>query len=94
MAEGKGTSDHIGDLRIIIIKAFYTLVREVRGEENASAGDRITYRVTKYNKESVSDNVKKRIKWAVKIDNRQETLAAEGESVEIEIREEWEGKDI
>jgi hypothetical protein len=37
---------------------------------------------------------KKRIKWAVKIDDRQETLAAEGESVEIEIREEWEGKEI
>jgi hypothetical protein len=95
MAEGKGTTDHIGNTKIIFIKAFSVLVREVRGEENASAGDRITYRVTKYNKESVSDKDKKTIKWAVKIDDRpEEKLEGEGESIEIEMREEWEGKEI
>jgi hypothetical protein len=70
------------------------LVQEVKGEKEAKPGQKITYEVTKYNKDEVSEDDKKRVQWAVKVDGKQENLKEKDAKITLEIKKEWAGKEI
>jgi hypothetical protein len=71
-----------------------TLVWEVKGLEEALQSQRVKYKVTRYNTNNVSDGDRKNVKWAIKVDGKQENLSVTGETIEIEIKKEWIGKEI
>jgi len=71
-------------------------VKEVKGSAEGEAGDKISYRVTKYSFQLlINDKVRKNVKWSIKIgDNNKEDLTVTGEEIELEIKNEWIGKEI
>jgi len=74
-----------------------TLVKEISECKEASCGQTVKYKVIRYNRQesSVSSNDKKNIKWAVEVDGIQEELTdKKGESINLTIKEEWDGKEI
>jgi len=70
------------------------LVESVKGNEAALPGEKVTYTVERYNISNVEDSDKQKVRWAVKVDNKQLPLPVRGESVTITIKEEWAGKEI
>lgn len=70
------------------------LVRTAAGETEALPNDVIEYKVTSYNLPNVSDSDRKRVKWDIEVDGKQETLSSKGESIELEMKREWLGKSI
>ncbi|GIZ14779.1 hypothetical protein RCZ15_21200 [Capnocytophaga catalasegens] len=60
----------------------------------AQPNEKVTFTVTKYSQEKVSENNKKRIQWSIKIDDKQEVLKEKGEKLTLTIKEEWAGKEI
>lgn len=70
------------------------LVETVDGNTEALPNDVIEYKVTSYNLSNVSDSDRKRVKWDIEIDGKQETLSSKGESIELEMKREWLGKSI
>ena len=70
------------------------LVTKVEGKNSANPYEKVTYKVTKYNQDKVSENDKKRIQWAIKIDGKQEILKEKGEKLFLTIKEEWAEKEI
>jgi len=73
-----------------------TLIREISGEKEATCNQTVKYKVTRYNRDAadISEADKKNIKWAVKVDDKQEELKEKGEAIELKIKKEWEGKEI
>ncbi|MFK8273026.1 type VI secretion system tube protein TssD [Capnocytophaga canimorsus] len=70
-------------------------VRDLEADKpEAQPNEKVTYKVTKYSQEKVTENDKKRIQWAIKIDDKQEVLKEKGEKLELTIKEEWAGKKI
>ncbi|WP_123873994.1 hypothetical protein [Capnocytophaga canimorsus] len=63
-------------------------------KEEAQPNEKVTYKVTKYSQEKVTENDKKSIQWAIKIDGKQEVLKEKGEKLVLTIKEEWAGKEI
>ncbi len=70
------------------------LVTKVEGKNTAIPYEKVTYKVTKYNQDKVSENDKKRIQWAIKIDGEQEILKEKGEKLVLTIKDEWAAKEI
>ena len=70
------------------------LITKVEGKNSANPYEKVTYKVTKYNQDKVSENDKKRIQWAIKIDGKQEILKEKGEKLFLTIKEEWAEKEI
>lgn len=70
------------------------LVTKVEGKNSANPYEKVTYKVTKYNQDKVSENDKKRIQWAMKIDGEKQLLKEKGDTLELTIKEEWTGKEI
>jgi len=70
------------------------LVTKVEGKNTAIPYEKVTYKVTKYNQDKVSENDKKRIQWAIKINGKQEILKEKGEELKLTIKEEWAEKEI
>jgi hypothetical protein len=71
------------------------LVKEVTGKTEAFPGQKAEYRVTRYNRDKVSDADRNSVKWAIKTDGNQEELKnKKGEKVTVEIKKEWAGKEI
>ncbi|WP_255317808.1 hypothetical protein [Capnocytophaga canimorsus] len=70
-------------------------VRDLEADKpEAQPNEKVTYKVTKYSQEKVTENDKKRIQWAIKIDGKQEVLKEKGEKLVLTIKEEWAGKEI
>ncbi|MDR1203714.1 MAG: hypothetical protein LBL58_19060, partial [Tannerellaceae bacterium] len=73
------------------------LVEKVEGPESGEAkiGSTVTYRVTKYNRENVSDERKASVRWKIRVtDTEQDDLPEKGETISIEIQQTWAGKEI
>ena len=70
------------------------LITKVEGKDNANPYEEVTYKVTKYNQDKVSENDKKCIQWAIKIDSKQEILKEKGEELKLTIKEEWAEKEV
>ena len=70
------------------------LVTKVEGKDSANPYEKVTYKVTRYNQDKVSENDKKRIQWAIKIDGKQEILKEKGQELKLNIKKEWAGKEI
>lgn len=70
------------------------LVTSVKGKETALPNEKVKYEVTGYNISNVKDKDRKRVKWDIVVDGKQETLSLKGESIEFEMKEEWFGKSI
>lgn len=70
------------------------LVTKVEGKNSANPYEKVTYKVTKYNQDKVSENDKKRIQWAMKIDGEKQLLKEKGDTLELTMKEEWTGKEI
>jgi len=70
-----------------------TLIRVAEGAEKASPGHKAEYKVTRYNKDYVSDEFRNSVKWAMKVDGMQKELG-KGEKITVEISKEWSGKEI
>ena len=70
------------------------LITKVEGKDNANPYEEVTYKVTKYNQDKVSENDKKCIQWAIKIDGKQEILKEKGEELKLTIKEEWAEKEV
>ena len=70
------------------------LIVKVEGKDSAKPYEKVTYKVTKYNQDKVSEDDKKRIQWAIKIDGKQEILKEKGEKLVLTLKEEWAGKEI
>lgn len=74
------------------------LITKVESEPKGEVlpNEKLTFCVTEYSvpKEKVTENDKKRIQWAIKIDDQQEVLPEKGENLELTIKEEWAGKEI
>ncbi|MCL2281887.1 MAG: hypothetical protein FWC26_01045, partial [Fibromonadales bacterium] len=70
------------------------LIRMAGGANKASPGQEVEYKVTRYNVDSVIPEFGKLIKWAVKVDGRQEEQACKGETVTIKMKDSWLGKEI
>jgi hypothetical protein len=74
-----------------------TLVKEISGETEASGGQTIQYRVKSYNRQenNISKDIQDRVKWAVKVDGKIEELKdKKGGRINLEIKKEWDGKEI
>ena len=84
---GNGESDNKS-------KKTQLLVTKVKGKNTAIPYEEVTYKVTKYNQDKVSENDKKRIQWAIKIDGEQEILKEKGDKLVLTLKEEWVGKEI
>jgi hypothetical protein len=70
-------------------------VASVTGAETVSVGEKITYRVNRYNIDEVEEGDKENIKWAVIVDGAQKDIPFQyGETIELEMKEEWLGKEI
>ena len=70
-------------------------VKDLKADKpEAQPNEKVTFTVTQYSQEKVSENDKKRIQWAIKIDDKQEVLKEKGEKLELTIKEEWAGKEI
>ncbi|MCL2282830.1 MAG: hypothetical protein FWC26_05885, partial [Fibromonadales bacterium] len=70
------------------------LIRMAGGASKASPGQEVEYKVTRYNVDSVIPEFGKLIKWAVKVDGKQEEQACNGETVTIKMKDSWLGKEI
>lgn len=70
------------------------LIVKVEGKDSAKPYEKVTYKVTKYNQDKVSENDKKRIQWAMKIDGEKQLLKEKGDTLELTIKEEWAAKEI
>ncbi|MFK8268637.1 hypothetical protein [Capnocytophaga cynodegmi] len=71
------------------------LVAQLKADKReALPNEKITYQVTKLNQKQVTENDKKRIQWAIKIDGKQEVLKEKGEKLVLTIKEEWAGKEF
>lgn len=70
------------------------LVKAATGKSEALPNEVIEYKVTSYNLSNVSDSDRRRVKWDIEIDGKQETLSSKGESIELEMKREWLGKSI
>ncbi|MDR2941608.1 MAG: hypothetical protein LBV17_03350 [Treponema sp.] len=74
---------------------FSPLVDEVTGPEKGEAGEHCKYRVTKYRyKFNLGKKTENNVKWAIKIDGNKEELGNTGEEIELEILNEWVGREI
>jgi hypothetical protein len=83
--------------RTLVTASPRILPREVSGRDEARVGDTVEYKVTRYNREmsKISERAKRGMRWAVKVDGIQEILTGEvGETFNLEIRKEWDGKEI
>jgi hypothetical protein len=69
------------------------LVLEVEGAEEALPGGKAEYKVSRYHKD-IKEGDKGQVRWAVKVDGKEETLEVRGSEVSIEIKQEWAGKEI
>jgi muramidase (phage lysozyme) len=75
-------------------------VREVSGLDEANVGDTVEYKVTRYNRaqDKVNESERQFVQWAVKVAgiySIQEVLGGRrGETLSLEIRKEWDGKEI
>lgn len=70
------------------------LVTSVKGESKAIVSQTVQYVVTKYNVPNVKDSDRKRVKWVIEVDGQKEYLKEQGETLDLQIKEEWEGKEI
>lgn len=73
------------------------LVCEVKGVDETIPGKKEKFKVTRFSTADVSDDDKKKVCWAIKVDNKTINLPeseCKGEEIEIEIKEEWAGKEI
>lgn len=70
------------------------LVTSVKGENKAIVSQTVQYVVTKYNVPNVKDSDRKRVKWVIEVDGQKEYLKEQGETLDLQIKEEWEGKEI
>lgn len=69
------------------------LVTAVKGEKIALPHAKIEYQVTNYNI-NVSSDDRKRVKWIVEIEGKQELQKQQGEKIKLTMKEEWAGKEI
>ena len=70
------------------------LVTSVKGESKAIVSQTVQYVVTKYNVPNVKDSDRKRVKWVMEVDGQKEYLKEQGETLDLQIKEEWQGKEI
>lgn len=74
------------------------LITKVESEPKGEVlpNQKVIYKVTEYSvpKEKVTENDKRRIQWAIKIDDKPEVLKEKSEKLELTIKEEWAGKEI
>ncbi|MBM6671226.1 MULTISPECIES: DUF3289 family protein [Bacteroidaceae] len=70
------------------------LVTSVKGESKAIVSQTVQYVVTKYNVPNVKDSDRKRVKWVIEVDGQKEYLKEQGETLDLQIKEEWQGKEI
>lgn len=70
------------------------LVTSVKGKNKAIVSQTVQYVVTKYNVPNVKDSDRKRVKWVIEVDGQKEYLKEQGETLDLQIKEEWEGKEI
>lgn len=70
------------------------LVTSVKGESKAIVSQTVQYVVTKYSVSNVKDSDRKRVKWVIEVDGQKEYLKEQGETLDLQIKEEWEGKEI
>ena len=70
------------------------LVTSVKGESKSIVSQTVQYVVTKYNVPNVKDSDRKRVKWVIEVDGQKEYLKEQGERLDLQIKEEWQGKEI
>jgi len=69
-------------------------IKEVKGPQSASFGQKAEYCVARYSTDNVSEETRKKVRWAVSVDGKQEEQKTIGEKITIEIKKEWAGKNI
>lgn len=70
------------------------LVTSVKGKETALPNEKVKYEVTGYNISNVKDKDRKRVKWDIVVEGKQEKQKEQGEVLHLQIKEEWVGKEI
>lgn len=70
------------------------LVTAVKGKATALPFEEVEYRVTGYNLSTVDDSDRKRVKWVVKVNGKEEVQKEHGEVLRLLIKEEWAGEEI
>lgn len=70
------------------------LVTAVKGESSALPNTIVEYKVTNYNLPNVNSDDKARIKWMVKVGEKEFPQKIQGETLKLTIDEAWEGKDL
>lgn len=70
------------------------LVTSVKGESKAIVSQTVQYVVTKYSVSNVKDSDRKRVKWVIEVDGQKEYLKEQGETLDLQIKEEWVEKEI
>jgi len=70
------------------------VIKEVKGPQTASLGQKADYCVARYSTDNVSEEVRKKVRWAVSVDGMREEQKAIGEKITIEIKNEWVDKEI
>ena len=70
-------------------------VKSIKGNESAFPNETVTYTVSSYNISQVKDEDKDLIRWEVKVDGERERIPfLSGETIELNIKQEWAGKEI
>ena len=70
-------------------------VESITGNETALPNEKVTFTVNRYNTYQVEESEKDKIRWAVKVDREQKNIPfARGETIKLEMKNEWEGKEI
>ena len=70
------------------------LVTSVKGKETALPNEKVKYEVTGYNISNVKDKDRKRVKWDIVVDGKQEKQKEKGEILHLQIKDEWIGKEV
>jgi len=70
------------------------LIKEVKGPQSASFGQKAEYCVSRYSTDNVSEETRKKVRWAVSVDGTREELKETGNKITLEIKKDWAGKDI
>ena len=72
------------------------LIEKIEGEKEAFPGQKIKYKVIRYNKSDgeVTQKDRDSVRWAIKVDGKQEDLQETGETIMLEMKQEWAGKEI
>lgn len=70
------------------------LVTSVKGNTIALPNDKVRYKVTGYSLPTVNESDCKRVKWVILVDGIKEYRKEQGEIFDLQIKEEWAGKEI